>query len=42
MLRAMVLKFVKPDPSDGGLELRTYVCAACSHSQMYSVDGGNS
>jgi hypothetical protein len=39
---AMVLKFVKPDASDGALELRTYACAACGHSQTYSVDGGNS
>ena len=37
----MVLKLVKPDPSDGALELRSYVCAAFGHSQTYSVDGGN-
>ena len=30
---AMQLKLVKPDPSDGALELRTYVCAGCGHSQ---------
>ena len=39
---SMVLKFVEPDASDGALELRTYACAACGHSQTYSVDGGNS
>ena len=39
---AMVLKLVKPDPSGGALELRTYVCAGCGHSQTYSVDGGDS
>jgi hypothetical protein len=39
---AMVLKLVKPDLSDGALELRTYVCAACGHSQTYSVNGGDS
>ena len=38
----MVLKLVKPDPSDGAVEFRTYVCAACGHSQTYSVDGGDS
>jgi hypothetical protein len=38
---AMVLKLVKPDPSGGALELRTYVCAGCGHSQTYSVDGGD-
>ena len=39
---AMVLEIVKPDPSDGGLELRTYVCAGYGHSQTYSVNGGDS
>jgi len=39
---AMVFKLVRPDPSDGTLELRTYVCAACGHSQTYSVNGGDS
>ena len=39
---AMLLKLVKPDPSDGAVELRTYVCAACGHSQTYGVDGGDS
>ena len=38
----MVLKQVKPDPNDGALELRIYVCAACGHSQTYSVNGGYS
>jgi hypothetical protein len=38
----MVLKLVKTESSDGALELRTYVCAACGHSQTYSVDGGDS
>jgi len=39
---AMVLKLVKADPHDSALELRTYVCAACGHSQTYSVSGGDS
>lgn len=38
----MVLKLVKADPHDSALELRTYVCAACGHSQTYSVSGGDS
>jgi hypothetical protein len=38
----MVLALVKPDPSDGGSELRTYACAECGHSQTYSVSGGDS
>jgi hypothetical protein len=38
----MVFTLVRPDPSDGALELRTYVCAACGHSQTYSVNGGDS
>jgi hypothetical protein len=39
---AMVLKLVKADPNNDALEFRTYVCAACGHSQTYSVNGGNS
>jgi hypothetical protein len=39
---AMVTTLVAPDPADGALELRTYACAECGHSQTYSVDGGNS
>jgi hypothetical protein len=38
----MVLNLAKPDPSDGALELRTYVCAQCGHSRTYSVNGGDS
>jgi hypothetical protein len=34
----MVAKPVVPDPRDSALELRTYVCAECGHSQTYSVD----
>ena len=36
----MVVKLVETDPSNGALELRTYVCAECGHSRTYSVDGG--
>lgn len=39
---AMQLTLVKPDPSDERLELRTYACAGCGHSQTYSVNGGDS
>jgi hypothetical protein len=39
---AMQFKLVTPDPSDGALELRTYMCSECGHSQTYSVDGGDS
>jgi hypothetical protein len=39
---AMVIKLVETDPSDGALELRTYVCAECGHSGTYRVDGGDS
>jgi hypothetical protein len=28
----MVIKVVAPDPRDGALQLRTYVCAECGHS----------
>jgi hypothetical protein len=28
--------------ADGALELRTYACAECGHSQTYTVDSGNS
>jgi hypothetical protein len=38
---AMVVELVLPDPQDGALELRTYACAECGHSQTYSVVGGN-
>jgi hypothetical protein len=39
---AMVIKVVAPDPCDGAMQLRTYVCAECGHSRTYSVDGGES
>jgi hypothetical protein len=39
---AMVLKFVQADPGNGAMELRTYACAGCGHSQTYSVNGGDS
>jgi hypothetical protein len=39
---AMALKLVKPDPNNNALELRTYVCGECGHSQTYGVDGGDS
>jgi hypothetical protein len=39
---AMVLKLVQADPSNAAMELRTYVCAECGHSQTYSVSGGDS
>jgi len=38
---AMMVELVLPDPHDGALELRTYACAECGHSQTYSVVGGN-
>jgi hypothetical protein len=38
----MVVKLVAPDPRDGALELRTYACAECGHSQTYSVESGDS
>ena len=38
---AMVLRLVEADPSDGAMELRTYECHACGHSQAYSVTGGD-
>jgi hypothetical protein len=34
----MVAKPVVPDPRDSALELHTYVCAECGHSQTYSGD----
>jgi DNA-directed RNA polymerase subunit RPC12/RpoP len=39
---AMVIKLVAADPGDAAMELRTYACAECGHSQTYSVDGGSS
>ncbi|MGA8614608.1 MAG: hypothetical protein WB760_23640 [Xanthobacteraceae bacterium] len=39
---AMVLKLVEAEPNDGAVELRTYVCAACGHSQTYSVNASAS
>lgn len=39
---AMVIKLIAPDPNDRALELRTYMCAECGHSQTYSVNGGGS
>jgi hypothetical protein len=38
---AMVLNLVKADPSNGAMELRTYECAWCGHSQTYGVDAGS-
>jgi hypothetical protein len=38
----MVLRLVEADPSDNAMELRTYKCDACGHSQTYSVTGGDS
>jgi uncharacterized protein YuzB (UPF0349 family) len=38
---AMVLNRVEADPNNDALEFRTYVCAACGHSQTYSVNGAN-
>jgi hypothetical protein len=38
----MVFKLIEADPSDGALELRTYACAGCGHSQTYSVNAGAS
>jgi hypothetical protein len=38
---SMVIKLVEADPSDGASELRTYVCAECGHSGIYSVPAGN-
>jgi hypothetical protein len=35
----MIIKLVAPDPGDGLMELRTYTCAECGHSQTYSVEG---
>jgi hypothetical protein len=35
----MLVMFVVPDPRDGTLQLRTYVCAECGHSRTYRVDG---
>jgi hypothetical protein len=39
---AMALTLVKVDPTNDALELRTYLCEECGHSQTYSVDAGNS
>lgn len=39
---AMVLKLVEVDPSNGAVELRTYVCAECGHSGRYGVAAGDS
>jgi hypothetical protein len=36
---SMVVGLVVADPDDNRLQLRTYVCAECSHCQTYSVDG---
>jgi hypothetical protein len=38
---AMIVKLVAPDARDGALELRTYACAECGHSQTYSVESGD-
>jgi len=39
---AMALTLVKVDSTNSALELRTYMCGECGHSQTYSVDGGDS
>ena len=39
---AMVVRAVEADRSDDEMELRTYECDACGHSQTYSVTRGNS
>jgi hypothetical protein len=39
---AMQLKLVKPDREATALELRTYVCAGCGHSQTCNVNAGSS
>jgi hypothetical protein len=39
---SMVVRLVEADPSNGGSELRTYVCAECGHTRTYSVAAGNS
>jgi hypothetical protein len=39
---AMVIKLVAADAGDVAMELRTYACAECGHSQTYTVDSGNS
>jgi hypothetical protein len=33
---------VAADAGDVAMELRTYACAECGHSQTYTVDSGNS
>ena len=37
----MQVTLVRSDPNDGALELRTYKCAECDHSQTYSVNAGD-
>ena len=39
---AMALMLVKADPTNDALELRTYLCGECGHSQTYIVDAGHS
>jgi uncharacterized protein YlaI len=39
---AMALTLVKADLSNSALELRTYMCGECGHSQTYSVAAGDS
>jgi hypothetical protein len=39
---AMALTLVKADISNSALELRTYMCAECGHSQTYSVAAADS
>jgi len=39
---AMMIRLVEADPSDSAMELRTYECNACGHSQTYTVTGGDS
>jgi hypothetical protein len=39
--RSMIIKLIKPDPSDDTSELRTYVCAECGNTRTYSVPAGN-
>lgn len=39
---AMIINLVAPDPNNGTLELRTYACDVCGHSQTYSVSSDRS
>jgi hypothetical protein len=37
----MNVTLVAPDARHRALELRTYACAECGHSQTYSVESGD-